>query len=181
MACDLLDAPIGTCADKTFRGYKQTGVIYNETEIASTTKGSGDALITDFTMVSGKKGYEVTITGAKPFEGTKSTGEQKKFGMLFNQEVLIHLKGLSPANSVVAQQLSKGSFRLLLPQEGTITSEKWVAIGWESPLRATNLEWSEEEGCWVITLNAPMAEMPIEFLWKTNLATTDALVAASIA
>jgi hypothetical protein len=172
--CDLLTGDIGACTDVTSKGFAQKAQIGNFSEIA--TKTVSGALVTALTLTSPKTTHEVIVKGLRPFEEMTVTGAEKKTGMVFSNAVTIHLKGLTPANSALAKTLSNGVFFMILTQLGTVTNEKYPAPGIQAGLKCSEFTWNAEEGAYVATLTENMADMPLLFIWDTNIGTTDALV-----
>lgn len=172
LECSLLDQNVGSCNDPVFKGFMNTGVIVNFSKVA--TKTTDKSLITNLTLA--EKGYKVYTRGQAPFEDFSVTGEEKKTGMLFGSQLLIYQKGLTPDASEVTKILSEGTFAIVLQQAGVTDNSKYPAIGFQSGLRASAVEWSDEEGGFVVTLDEKSQDYPVMFLWKDDEATTDSLV-----
>jgi len=175
--CELLTTSIGSCNDKAFKGFEQEIKWGNRSEIdwANTVYDPKTGKVTAIAMKAGKQMYSVIVTAQKPFEEFKITGEQKKLGVLFKNEVAIMLKGLNPTNAVLTNTLAKGEFFGILPQQGTGIDARYVCIGIESGLRATTPEFTTAEGAWNIPFTEEMCDGAGLFLYTgTNGATTEA-------
>lgn len=175
--CSLLTTDIGACTDTTSKGFAQKAIIGNFSEIATKTVNLTDALVTDLTLAAGKDCYEVIVKGLRPFEDLTIAGVEKKTGMVFNPQIMIYQKGLTPTSSKISKILAEGVFYMILTQLGETGNAKYPAPGIQAGLKATAVEWNAEEGAFVVTLAENMADMPLLFVWKNDLSTTDALVA----
>ena len=174
--CSLLTTDIGACTDTTSKGFAQKAVIGNYSEIATKTIDTTDPLVTALTLAATKVAFEVLVKGNRPFEELTVTAAERKTGMVFNGQLQIHIKGLTPASSKVAKVLADGRFFVILTQLGEVGNAKYPAFGMQGGLKATAVEWSVEEGAWIVTLDEMSNDQPVLFVWDTNLATTDALV-----
>lgn len=174
--CSLLTTDIGACSDTTSKGFAQKAIIGNFSEIATKTLDLTNALVTDLTLASGKVAFEVLVKGVRPFEDLAITATERKTGMVFSNQILIHQKGLNPTSSKIAKILSEGVFYMILTQLGEVGNAKYPAPGIQAGLKATAVEWSAEEGGFIVTLDETSADLPLLFVWRTNIATTDALV-----
>ena len=176
--CGLLQSNLSACSDKPSMGLDPVALIANKAEIATSPFNTDTMLVTDITMASGKKFYQVIARPNKPYDEFKITAEDKSFGKSFKREITLILKGLTPASVQQVKNLSAGEFVMILKQKGVSTSEKYPALGFETSLTGATFEWNQAEGAWTCVLSEDMLDVPALFLWKTNLATTDALVAA---
>ena len=181
MACvTKLGSPINSGCPTPNRGFKQIAWIGNTEEIETKTYDVDTAICSDLLMASGKKFYPVEIRTKKPFDATKITGVEKLFGFLFDNETEVIVVGNSPTSSAIVNILSKGLFTMIFEQKGIEDNSKYPIIGVEVGLSmsAAALEPYGDKGGWSITLKEEMCESAGMFLWNTNIATTDALVAS---
>lgn len=174
--CALLTTDIGACTDTTSKGFAQKAVIINYSEIATKTIDGTDPLITALTLASTKVGFEVIVKGMRPFEELTVTATERRTGMVFGSQLQIPIKGLTPATSKTVKTLADGRFAVILTQLGETGNAKYPAMGFQGGLKASAVEWSAEEGAWIVTLDEASNDQPVLFVWDTNLATTDALV-----
>lgn len=173
--CDLLAGNIGACSDKTSLGFDAVAIIGNVSEISTLTYDTETALISALSMGGATPCYNVYTRGDNPYGELKITGEGKKLGMTFKNEVPIYFKGLSPDSASKASILTKGQFFLGLKQKGVTGSAKYMFVGLQAALKATAAEWDSAEGAWKITLTEDMVDFPVLFLWTgTAGATTEA-------
>lgn len=176
MACDLLDGNIGSCTDKTAKGFTQRAIIGNRTEIATAPYVVAEAICSDLTLVSPKKCFEVNVSSKKPYEEFKTSGEDKKFGMLFKNDITLWIKGLNPTTAKNVNKLTGGEFFVILEQKGAIAEERFVVIGIQAGLLASAAEWNAAEGAWSVVLTEEMCDGAALFLYKTSPAITLSLV-----
>jgi hypothetical protein len=175
LACGLVQSDLNPCTAKPSMGLDSIALIANKAEIATSPYSTTTMLVTDLTMESGKYFYEVVARPNKPFDEFKISAEEKKFGKTFKREVTLILKGLSPSSVQQVNILSKGEFVLIFKQKGVSDSSKYPALGIETSLTGATFEWNQAEGAWTCVLSEDMLDVPALFLWKTDLATTDAL------
>lgn len=185
MTCsDLLTSSINANCPTTPKGFEPVGYLYNRSEIdfVNSAYDVTTGKITEFLMKSTAKGYPVTIRGLQPYKEVKVTGEMKPYGIMFNAEASITVLGNTPATSVVVNILTKGEFVLVLVQKGVQDESKYFCLGWESGLIADSatLEPYGDNGGYIVPMKETMRQAPALFVWKTNLATTDALIASTL-
>jgi len=183
MSCtSLISAAINPNCPATPKGFEQDASIYNKADIETVVYDVTTGLVTSIIMKSGKKGYPVTIRGTQPFKEFKVTGEQKNYGMMFKGEVSIIVLGNTPNAAATVNVLTKGEFVLLLTQKGVSDSSKYPIIGIESGLIAdsASLEPYGDNGGWIVPMSESMREAAGLFVWITDLATTNALIAATL-
>lgn len=183
MSCtSLLSGAINAGCPATPKGFEQDAYIYNKADIESTVYDVTTGLCSSIIMKSGKKGYPVTVRGLQPFKEFKVNGVQKSFGMQFDADVSIIVLGNTPTASASVNVLTKGEFVLMLTQKGVSDSSKYPVIGIESGLIANGatLEPYGDNGGWVVPMKESMREASGLFVWITDLATTNALIAATL-
>jgi len=175
--CGLLNSNLSACSDKPSMGLDPVALIANKAEIATSPYSTTTMLVTDLTMAAGKKFYQVIARPNKPYDEFKITAEDKSFGKTFKREITLILKGLTVASVQAVKKLSSGEFVMILKQKGTSDGNKYPALGFETSLTGATFEWNQAEGAWTCVLSEDMLDVPALFLWKTDLATTDSLVA----
>ena len=173
--CALLTTDIGACTDTTSKGFAQKAVIINYSEIATKTISVTDPLITALSL-GANTGQTVIVKGMRPFEELTVTATERRTGMVFGNQLQIPIKGLTPATSKTVKTLADGRFAVILTQLGETGNAKYPAMGFQGGLKASAVEWSAEEGAWIVTLDEASNDQPVLFVWATDLATTDALV-----
>jgi hypothetical protein len=170
--CNLIQSGIGSCTDKTSKGYTQRALIGNRAHVDTLTYDTTTALITALTMGGSTPMYEVWLTSTKPFEEFKVTAEDKKFGKLFKNEITLWIKGLTPTSVQHVNVLSKGEFFMGLEQRGAAIPEKYIFIGLQSSLVATAMEWNQAEGAWSVVLTEDMCDGSGLFLYTGSAGAT---------
>ena len=177
--CDLIASNIEACTDKTSLGFKNTAKIGNIAELGTVTYDDSTALISDLSMAANKHCYEVYQRGENPFGEFKITGEGKKLGMTFKNEIPIYIKGLSPTTVGQFNKLTKGEFFIGLEQKGVTGSAKYLFIGLQAALHCSAAEWDSAEGAFKIMLTEDMLDNAVLFLWTGTAGdTTEATWAA---
>jgi hypothetical protein len=175
--CGLLQSNLSACSDKPSMGLDPVALIANKAEIATSLYSTTTMLVTDIDMADGKKFYQIVARPNKPYDEFKVSAEDKSFGKSFKREITLILKGLTPSSVQQIKNLSAGEFVIILKQKGVSSSEKYPILGIETSLTGATFEWNQAEGAWTCVLSEDMLDVPALFLWKTDLATTDALVA----
>ena len=171
--CDLLAANIGSCSDKTSKGFAKVGIIGNTSQMKMTLD-IANGLVTDLTKSA--VAYEVYQRGNDPFSDLAVTAESKKTGQVFTKEIKVYVRGLNPTSTTTVDKLANGSVYLILQQLGVNDNSKYPILGAESSLMCTAVEWSADEGAFEVTLQEKNGDAPLLFVWKTNENTTDSLV-----
>ena len=178
MACtDKIGAAINSGCPTAQRGFAEEVLIGNYDEIATKTYDVNTALLSDVVMASTKKFYSCYMKTKKPFDGTKITGVEKLFSWLFDNETKIVIAGNNPANSALINTMVNGRFVMIFKQLGVEDNSKYPVMGIEVGLKVSAAEivpYDDNTG-WVVTLKEEMCESAGMFLFKTDIATTDAL------
>ena len=125
--CSLLTTDIGACTDTTSKGFAQKAVIGNYSEIATKTIDTTDPYVAALTL-GANTAQTVIVKGNRPFEELTVTAAERKTGMVFNGQLQIHIKGLTPASSKVAKVLADGRFFVILTQLGEDGIAKYPAF-----------------------------------------------------
>lgn len=183
MSCtSLLSGAINANCPATPKGFEQDANIYNKAEIETLTYDVTTGLCSSIVMKTGKKGYPLTIRGLKPFESFKTNGVQKPFGMQFESEVSLIIIGNTPASSAIVKILTQGEFVLIINQKGVIDNSRNAIVGLETGLIATGstLEPYSDNGGWVVPMKESMKDAAGVFVYNTDRATTDAMIAATL-
>ena len=175
--CNLVQGDLNPCSQKPSMGLDPIAIIGNKAHVATCTYSTSTNLITALTN-GANTFYEVYAKATKPYDEFKISAEDKKFGKTFKREITLILKGLSPTTAQNVKTLAEGEFVMILKQKGVTTSEKYIGLGFETSLTGATFEWNQAEGAWTCVLSEDMLDVPALFVWDTNLATTDALVAS---
>ncbi len=181
MSCtNKIGAAINAGCPTPNRGFAEEVLIANFDEIATKTFNVDTAIASDIVMGAGKKFYSAFMQTKKPFDGTKITGVEKLFGWLFDNETKIVITGNTPANSELINTMVNGRFVMIFKQVGVSDNSKYPVMGLEIGLKvsAAELVAYDDNGGWSVTLTEEMCQSAGMFVWKTDLATTDALWAS---
>lgn len=177
MECDLLTGNIGACDDKTSKGFTKRFILGNSVEIDTVTYSATPNIIEEVTLKDNKHLYSLEVSSKKPFEEFKITGEDKKFGMLFKNDITLWIKGLTPATSAALNILTGGQFWGILEQKGAVGSETFLAIGIQGGLLASAAEWNAAEGAYSVVLTEDMCDESAFFIYDgVSVATTRAAI-----
>lgn len=188
--CDKLIAACiqADCTNSVFTGVEQKAWIFNKADIedfvyalTDPTDPDSDKIankITEFQMVSGKKGYTVEQLGKTPYTGTTVELAEGTFGNTWTNTVQL----LVPDNSIAASkdildQLGNGKFVVVLENSynGSDEESKFQVFGVKKGLTCsamTNDKYSEDTlGGWQVTLTEEGSPNSAVFLYHTTTTT----------
>jgi hypothetical protein len=160
MACEdlILNQPINTGCETVKMDFEAEAWHLPESLVTAITKDKIAAKVSAMTITgSPGAGNKVFMRGQKPYEGTGVAGEEKPYGVAFNETVQITIYGNTPTAASNVNKLSHGKHLFLLMQKGHDWQSRYVLYGAESGLMATApaLEPYGDAGGWTV----PMASM----------------------
>jgi len=180
MACEdlILDAPINTGCETVKMDFEAEAWHLPDSLVTAITKNKITALVSALTVSD--TGNKVTMRGQKPYEGTGVTGEERPYGVAFNENVQITVYGNTPTSASIVNKLSYGKHLFLMLQKGHDWQSRYVLYGVESGLMATApaLEPYGEAGGWTVPMASMNNESSAYFIKAADKAATEAIIAA---
>lgn len=185
---DKLNTAInGSCSDQVV-GVENEGVIVARSFINKATMAfvAGSLVVDTFALAGADKGYKITQNGDMPFKATKVEGTRGDFIFKFDSTVGFTIHGNSPAISKQVVQLANEQYYLILQNKSYSAADKnkYMLL---APLKGLSMskasfamETQDAYG-WAVEMMEKESLIPMGFIWKTDEATTDAIIAAIIA
>jgi hypothetical protein len=171
------------CVDQLI-GFEKDAVLVplSVVDKADITFESDTVIMTELTLVGAGKGQKITVVGDLPYSETNISGTQGAFIQLFESTFAFPILENSPAAAKQVMQLGNDHYLAILTLKGYTAAKKnkYMVVGLNRGLHfATgNLaNTSQDEAGWRIELKEMEGVVPVHFLWKTDEATTDSLVA----
>ena len=186
---DKLSTAINSgCQDQTV-GVEREGVLVARSYINKTTLAydANSVVVNTFALSNAlNKGYKVTENAEMPFKATKVEGERGDYLLKFNSTAGFLITGNSPDKVKQVMQLSNDEYYLILQNKSYTAAEKnkYMLLAPSKGLTTTKAAFSMESQDafgWAIDMMEKEALLPVAFIWKTDEATTDAIIAALIA
>lgn len=185
MSCFPITAQINECGVTTTNfTFEQDALIGNWDDILSYTRGENNKLeIGDLLLKSGgKKMYPIIFKEDNPMSTLTETTEEKSYAKPSKIEGEIIIYGRTPAAALIKQKLDNNKIFMILKQsakKANTDHSYYVILGLESGLKPTAGEnFVGDKGGYVFKFMADNLTYPQEFLWKTDVATTNANYAA---
>lgn len=185
---DKLNSAINSGCENQTVGVERDGILVARSYIdeATLTYEAGTVIIDNIKLAGAPKGYEVTQNSEMPFKATKIEGERGEFLLKFNTTAGFLITGNTPAKVKQVIQLSNDEYYLILQNKSYSATDKnkWMLLAPSKGLTMTKAVFGMENQDafgWNIELSEKEALLPVAFIWKTDEATSDALVAALIA
>ena len=192
--CDaLIDADLVYNCQDNATGFDAYGVAFNKADIdyaGIVYSSSNPCVIEELPLKSGKKGYLVKQNHKGAFSETKTSMNAGTFKNTFNNEVHIKVFDAGPEGARQVTNLANSELVVILPQKQKNMRNYSIGAGeacyriygLDNGLQATecsNDPSSEDIGnAWAMTLQENGASSAALYLFKTDLATTEALVAS---
>ena len=182
MTCEdlILTSPINTLCDSVKMDFEAEAWHIPQSYVATITKDKLGAVVSALTLAPTKVGNKVLMRGQKPYEGTGVSGEEKPYGVSFNETVQITVYGNTPTSASVVNKLGYGKHLFLMLQKGHDWQSRYVLYGVESGLQATApaLEPYGDAGGWTVPMSSMNNESSAYFIKAADKATTEAIIAA---
>lgn len=182
---DKLNAAINSGCQNQTVGVEREGVLIPRSYINSATMAfdAGTVVVNTFTRVGAGLGYKVTENSEMPFKATKIEGERGEYLLKFNSTAGFKILGNSPAKAAQVMQLGNDEYYLILQNKSYKASEKnkYMLLAPSKGLTTTKAAFSMENQDafgWAIEMMEKEALLPVAFIWKTDEATTDAIITA---
>ena len=178
------------CANPITAGLERRAVIINRADIDFANvvyNTSRPNVIEALPLKSGKRGYSVRVDGDTPFTGTAVNMEKKTYRNVYTNTFAFTVLGNDPDLShEVIDALTNGDFVVVfenkyknINKETNKGDSTYQIMGLRQGLNAetiANDKYSEDtDGGWAITLTETGVAESALFLYKTDLATTEAL------
>lgn len=185
---DKLNTAINSGCENQTVGVERDGILVARSYIDETTLTyeAGTIIIDNIALVGSDKGYKVTQNSEMPFKATKVEGERGEYLLKFNTTAGFQILGNTPAKVKQVIQLGNDEYYLILQNKSYSATDKnkYMLLAPSKGLtmsKATFGMESQDAFGWMLELTEKEALLPVAFIWKTNEATTDALIAALIA
>ena len=172
--CDKLGANITACGVNPQRGFDETAYLLDISTATITQSGN---LWID---LSGCTLYSVKVNGLQPFNGTNIKSAQQLAAVLFESQVSFPIVGVNPTNAATVNKLTNGRYAMIFKQKGANDNSKYLVVGGETGLKFESSEMTayDDSNGFKIMLKESGAINSAQFLYKTNVATTDDLIAS---
>lgn len=185
---DKLNSAINSGCQNQTVGVERDGVLVARQFINEATLAydSGTVIINTFDLVGDDKGYKVTQNAEMPFKAVKIEGERGEYVLKFNCTAGFLILGNSPDKVKQVMQLGNDEYYLILQNKSYTATEKnkYMLLAPSKGLTTTKAAFAMENQDafgWTIEMMEKEALLPVAFIWKTDEATTDAIIAALIA
>jgi len=185
---DKLNSAINSGCQNQTVGVERDGVLVARQFIDESTLAydAGTVVINTFELVGADKGYKVTQNAEMPFKATKIEGERGEYALKFNSTAGFLIMGNSPDKVKQVMQLGNDEYYLILQNKSYTAAEKnkYMLLAPSKGLTTTKAAFAMENQDafgWTIEMMEKEALLPVAFIWKTDEATTDAIIAALIA
>ena len=182
---DKLDTAINSGCQNQTVGVERDGVIIARSYIDSATMDfdAGSVVVNTFERVGAGLGYKVTENSEMPFKLTKIEGERGEYLLKFNTTAGFKILGNSPAKAKQVMQFGNDEYYLVLQNKSYTVAEKnkYMLLAPSKGLTTTKAAFSMEnqDGFgWAMEMMEKEALLPVAFIWKTDEATTDAIITA---
>ena len=174
MDCDLLNMDIGSCTDKSYKGFNRIGWWTLLSNVDLLTMDDEDGKV-KFHLKQGQF-YEIFDGSTMPFSGTNPnvTVTGTHGFKQYNDRVQFPLKQLAPHSSALMYNLSKGIPVVIILEQTDGGEGRFPVYGLPAGLYAhpdMSFELNEER-CWEIVLQSFNTGFPQRFLFDTDVATT---------
>jgi len=184
---DKLNSAINSGCQNQTVGVERDGVLVARQFIDESTlaNDAGTVVINTFELVGADKGYKVTENAEMPFKPTKIEGERGEYALKFNSTAGFLIMGNSPDKVKQVMQLGNDEYYLILQNKSYTATEKnkYMLLAPSKGLTTTKAAFSMENQDafgWTIEMMEKEALLPVAFIWKTDEATTDAIIEALI-
>ena len=183
----LIDTNIEPNCQDMAKGFEKSGVIVNRADIDwSTVKydATYPNIVTDFALLTGKKGYSATQMSAGAFGDTTTKSNAGTYMTTFNNEFHLMIFDASPKAAKIVDELANGEFVIVLTKKQKNGGKsEFEIVGFENGCRAdagniTNEPASDDGDGWTVVVTEKAARKSKIFLFNTDAATTEAAVAA---
>jgi hypothetical protein len=185
---DKLNSAINSGCQNQTVGVERDGILVARQFINEATLAydSGSVVINTFALVGADKGYKVTQNAEMPFKAVKIEGERGEYVLKFNSTAGFLILGNSPDKVKQVMQLGNDEYYLILQNKSYTAAEKnkYMLLAPSKGLTTTKAAFAMENQDafgWTIEMMEKEALLPVAFIWKTDEATTDAIIAALIA
>jgi len=182
---DKLDTSINAGCQNQTVGVERDGVLIARSYINAATLAydAGSVVVNTFARIGAGLGYNVTENAEMPFKATKIEGERGEYLLKFNSTAGFKILGNSPAKVEQVIQLGNDEYYLILQNKSYTVAEKnkYMLLAPSKGLTTTKAAFSMESQDafgWTIEMMEKEALLPVAFIWKTDEATTDAIIAA---
>lgn len=190
----LIDTNIEPNCQDMAKGFEKSGVIVNRADIDwSTVKydATYPNIVTDFALLTGKKGYSATQMSAGAFGDTTTKSNAGTYMTTFNNEFHLMIFDASPKAAKIVDELANGEFVFIVQQkqkdlQNTETAYKGYSAyriyGLEQGLKmgsdTENTPTSDDGNNWKVVLKEEGSIKSAYYMFKTDYATTQAAVEA---
>ena len=187
-ACDrvLAQSLIPDCDNPQEPGVNGVAYIINLADIDRdncTLDSQNPSIIETLALKTGKKAYKVEQLGNQPFTGTNTATEVGTYGNKKTKTVAFAILDHCPdITENVIDVLDRGSFAVIMENNslGSDGKGKYEIYGYVSGLHltASNRElYGDADGGWIIEMQSTERKSGM-FIFNTDIATTDAMIAA---
>jgi len=183
-----LNSAINSACNDQVVGVENEGVIIAKSYInPATLNYVADSVVIDtFALLGADKGYAITQNGDMPFKATKVEGTRGDYIFTFDTTVGFMIHGNSPAIAKQVLQLANEQYYIILQNKGyTVAAQnKWMLLAPNKGLTMSKASFAMETQNaygWMVEMMEKEALIPMGFIWKTDEATSDAIIAALIA
>lgn len=152
-------------------------------DVEAITYEASSVIIDNITLLGASHGYKISENKDMPFKGTKIDGERGEFLMKFATTFQFLILGNSPAKVAQLMQLANDEGFIILQNKSYSAAEKnkYMLLAPSKGLTlkkgSFSMEGQDTFG-WAVEMGETDALIPVAFIWKTDEATTDAMVAA---
>ena len=185
---DKLNSAINSGCQNQTVGVERDGILVARQFIDESTLAydAGTVVVNTFELVGVNKGYKVTQNAEMPFKAVKIEGERGEYVLKFNSTAGFLILGNSPDKVKQVMQLGNDEYYLILQNKSYTAAEKnkYMLLAPSKGLTTTKAAFAMENQDafgWTIEMMEKEALLPVAFIWKTDEATTDAIIAALIA
>jgi hypothetical protein len=185
---DKLNSAINSGCQNQTVGVERDGILVARQFIDESTLAydAGTVVVNTFELVGADKGYKVTQNAEMPFKAVKIEGERGEYVLKFNSTAGFLILGNSPYKVKQVMQLGNDEYYLILQNKSYTATEKnkYMLLAPSKGLTTTKAAFAMENQDafgWTIEMMEKEALLPVAFIWKTDEATTDAIIAAIIA
>ena len=169
------------------KGFADEAVIVNRAEVdfdSITANSTYPNQIENFPVLTGAEGYRLGQPNVQPFAESQQEMAQGTYFNTFTNTVHFLVTDNDAIIGRLIDTLANGEFVVILRKKVAVAGYQYIVMGLDTGLKATEMsrDFYDDDtlGAWAITLTEEGAPMSGRYLWKTDLATTEAILASLV-